>query len=421
MSIRQSKEPQLKIASVECNAISTLGHLRSVIVDLIYPRIATTISLPASASGDSCEVILDLAPSVLPSFFGELGTSQFLQRQSLASMDIVSLVDLSSIDITLLFGVPLIGTPSSGSSGAMQSTMLVITKQLSGTLLRNGAGLLVRTSEKNPVTSVHDFYLVVPDSSLGSFVLKQIAGREQTILLDGNRQSYVNEKGGKAELAFYKDYIEDAIEGLGDKCEINPNFMDCCNAIPRESDAEGDIVEYKHGECDVGIDSSSDSIASNTSADYEDYNNSSSNKNNVNINNDDIDSESSDTTKDYEEEKEENGYGGVARHRDDKLDFEFEMKTPLPNTLEVVPEVAEEDDDDEEEEEEKKINNTKQSKPLGNSPRVEILEVVVEAVDEDDDDAVVVEVVGKDDDSSSSKGNNDLCQFDYGSDTDSQG
>jgi len=137
----------LGVEVVAANSISAVSHLLGSIAALHVPELRTKFQLPP-IDGDSCEIKLDLRPSMLPDYaVGKLAGSRFLQQESLEELTVKCRVALEGIDVGLFFGVPIVGVP--GGSGEMERKgMEGLGSCVVGWLLKSKSGLLLRTKKR---------------------------------------------------------------------------------------------------------------------------------------------------------------------------------------------------------------------------------------------------------------------------------
>ena len=112
--------------------------LRDWISDIISPASGTeggTISfnLPETLDGSQCALSLDLVPSLLPHRVDSSEAAKLmadLKALSLAELEVVQVVPISSVDGSLLYGVPMSATAAMDSDLFRYKDMKVLTRQL---------------------------------------------------------------------------------------------------------------------------------------------------------------------------------------------------------------------------------------------------------------------------------------------------
>jgi hypothetical protein len=241
----------LQVLDANHDGLFLQQHLRQLTIPAL-PKLSTTFQLPSTSTDDSCSISLDLTPSVLPlSLTPKKGAeknevpphlSQFLQPASLRSMSVVQLVDAGSIDISLLHGLPLVGKPSlstlSASLQEHRSNSLIL-GQLCASLKEKEACLVLRTSEPNPTTNLHDYYLLVPeDPDKRSVVLMLVASRDVLLLGDEDKVGSEQEVDSVEEESMYRDFIEESLDALN-LTKINPNDFENWNDEDQDDEGGG--------------------------------------------------------------------------------------------------------------------------------------------------------------------------------------
>ena len=193
------------------------------------PVLTTTFTLP-HVDGD-VEVHLDICPSLIPVERRGLDIvgagrsaretcASHLEKSSLQSMEIVQLVDSRKIDASLLWGVPLLATPSKTMAGSSLEfrTSCVILGELCGVLVQDHLCLLLRTEARNALTGLHDYYLFVPQSHCKSAILTKVATAEQYLV---DEDLHRDEGISDIEKEAYRAFVESSLDAFP-TADFNP-------------------------------------------------------------------------------------------------------------------------------------------------------------------------------------------------------
>ncbi len=218
------------------------------------PPLSTTFWLPqASGSfgeGSSCSLTLDVVPRVLPFSFSTSTPPdhllQFLQSSSISSTEIVHLIPTDSVDYTLLFGVPFLARPTQSCSSINEyRSMCLLLEQLCRSLRAKDSCLLLRTRSPNPMSKLHDFYLVVPEDGDRAMAILQVATSEQALPgeCEGGGEGEDNSAGEgdealQEEREAYGEYIAASLKCFN-RMAINPDSLDWGKMDP-QTDAENE-------------------------------------------------------------------------------------------------------------------------------------------------------------------------------------
>jgi len=138
------------------------------------------------------------------------------------------MVSATSVDVSLLHGLPLRGKPSLSSLTASleehRSNSLLL-GQLCACLKEKQACLVLRTKIPNPMTKLHDTYVLVPeDANRKSVVLLLVATRDTLLLGDEDKMEPRQDEGGEEEEKMYKQFIEQSLDAFN-ITTINPNEL----------------------------------------------------------------------------------------------------------------------------------------------------------------------------------------------------
>jgi hypothetical protein len=154
---------QLDLEFIEGNSISFQSLLQTWVkdgFDHIYSSTSTdgssgggvqgrlTFDLPETIDGIMCSISLDLQYTVLPSSITSHATQKLVDEMRLlsssSSVEVVQTVALSSVDSSLVFGVPMSARSSLDNDIHRCSEMKMLTRQLWAYLSKNDVALVLR-------------------------------------------------------------------------------------------------------------------------------------------------------------------------------------------------------------------------------------------------------------------------------------
>ena len=143
-------------------------------------------------------------------------------------------IDSSSVDLRLLYGVTLSGRVSTSSPEASRSATATLLSQLCLHLITTGSSLLLKSKERNEKTRLFDFYLCLPERSCSGLVVKRVVNGEELNSVAAG--ATVDDQGDVADA--YSSFIE---EGLGRwaRKELNPYLLDEVGWADRRAEDDG--------------------------------------------------------------------------------------------------------------------------------------------------------------------------------------
>lgn len=237
----------------------TYGSLWSGIVDGgASVRGRLSFDLPETLDGIMCSISLDLQYTVLPNCIHSPATKGLVEEMRLfstlssSSVEVVQTIPLSSVDSSLIFGVPMSARASFDTDICRYNEMKMLARQLWTYLSRNDVVLvlLVRLGseeqlfllacedvvQKQPQALGHESKLdtdssqIIPDKSRGgkspsNGMLYRYATKSQLLRFgQEGKRSEADEEDATEMSDYYLDYIERSLDTLV-KTGLNPLLM----------------------------------------------------------------------------------------------------------------------------------------------------------------------------------------------------